>query len=248
MAVARSAVAWIGCMALLSSLCMGAERQGTPEASIASRNQDEQASFDIPPQPLVTALRAYSEATGIAVLVDTGLTESRASTGVHGKFGAAAALQQLLLGTGLVARYASRDAFTLALDEREVGIPLAANDGSATSDNEHPFAVAENYGGSLQAEIEKALCRSERTRPGSYRLAMQVWISPAGAVERTKLLDSVGSDAIDAEIIEIMAGVRIDPPPAGMPQPLTILLLPRPLDRPFVCRTNGTDRRVAEPA
>ena len=66
MAVARSAVAWIGCFALLSSLCVGAERQQLPQASIASRIQDEQASFDIPAQPLVTALRAYSEEIGRA--------------------------------------------------------------------------------------------------------------------------------------------------------------------------------------
>jgi TonB family protein len=233
MAVARSAVAWFGCFALLSSLCMGAERQQLPQASIASRIQDEQASFDIPAQPLVSALRAYSEATGIAVLVDDDLTADRSSAGIQGRYTAADALRQMLAGTGLTARYASNDAFTLALSDTAA----TANDHamSPAVDEERASAVADAYANVLQARIEQALCRSSRTRPGRFRLAMQLWIQPTGAVERTRLLDSAGTADLDGEIVDAMNALHFDPPPVAMPQPVTILLLPRAPDDPFDC-------------
>jgi TonB family protein len=233
MAVARSAVAWIGCFALLSSLCVGAERQQLPQASIASRIQDEQASFDIPAQPLVTALRAYSEATGIAVLVDDGLTADRSSAGIQGRYTPAEALHQLLAGTGLSARYASNDAFTLALSD--TAAPVSDHATSPVADEERASAVADTYANVLQVRIEQALCRSARTRPGRFRLAMQLWIRPTGAVERTRLLDTAGAADLDSEIVEAMNALRFDPPPAAMPQPVTILLLPRSPDEPFDC-------------
>jgi hypothetical protein len=236
MAVARSAVVWIGCLAWTSSsLCLGAERQYVPEASIASGIQDEQASFDIPPQSLVTALRAYSEITGVAVLVDDALTAGRHTQGVHGRLKVADALQQLLIGTGLITRYASRDAFTLTLDEHAANDAMATPPGTVSAEEARVAALSDHYASGLQSRIEAALCRSERTRPGRYRLAMQIWIAASGTVERTQLLDTLGTEALDAEITAVMNGLRLDPPPPSMPQPVTLLLLPRPLETPFVC-------------
>jgi TonB family protein len=242
MAVARSAVVWIGCLAFMSSLCLGAERQQTPAASTAKGVQDEQASFDMSSQPLVTALRAYSEVTGIAVLVDDGLTAGRTAHELKGRFTPAEALRRLLDGTGLVTRYASPEAFTLALKDDTVA-SSAANDDAVV---EKPgFVLADRYASGIQTAIEDALCRSGSTRPGRYRLAMQLWVTPSGTIERTNLLDSAGSEALDAEILATLRGLHVDAPPAGMPQPLTILMLPRALDTPFVCRTGEAGNRHA---
>jgi hypothetical protein len=241
MAVAHGAVVWIGCLVSLSPVvCLGMQLPRLVEVSRASGIQDEQARFDIPPQPLVTALRNYSETTGVAVLFDDGLTAGRMSGGVRGTFKMADALQQLLAGTGLKARYASRDAFTLTPD----GHATALDDATQPSieGNDHPSAEVDDYARRLQASIENGLCGSERTRPGRYRLALQLWIGVSGMVERVQLLDTVGSDTLDAEIVTTLRALPLDPPPVAMSQPVTLLLRPRPLDAPYVCP--GEDART----
>ena len=72
-------------------------------------------TLDLPAQNLEHALQAYSRATGMAVLVDRELTRGRRSISVHGRFTAQEALAMLLTGSGLMARYARSDAFTLQL-------------------------------------------------------------------------------------------------------------------------------------
>lgn len=83
--------------------------------------------LDLPAQSLVPALEAFSRATGMAVLVDRELTHGRRSIGVHGHYSAQQALGLLLTGSGLMARYARSDAFTLQLPE--VSQPLAGRGG-----------------------------------------------------------------------------------------------------------------------
>ena len=73
--------------------------------------------LDLPAQNLDSALQAFSHATGLAVLVDRELTRGRRSIGVHGRYSAQQALGLLLTGSGLMARYARSDAFTLQVPE-----------------------------------------------------------------------------------------------------------------------------------
>jgi hypothetical protein len=186
---------------------------------------NEAITFDIPPQALLTALRAYSETTGQAVLVDNTLTAGRQSPGVRGGFDRIEALQRLLAGTGLVASYSSDQAFTLKL--AEPGEPAAAGgrERPEATVGEGIDAVTERYAGKIQRPIEVALCQSDRTRPGTYRLAMQIWVAPSGKVERTRLLtpmDNTRGNEVRAELNELV----LEPPPASMPQPITLLLLP----------------------
>jgi hypothetical protein len=61
-------------------------------------------------------------------------------------------------------------------------------------------------------------------------------------VERVQLLDTVGSDTLDAEIVTTLRALPLDPPPVAMSQPVTLLLRPRPLDAPYVCP--GEDART----
>ncbi|WP_132146582.1 STN domain-containing protein [Luteibacter rhizovicinus] len=237
--MARSAVAWIGAIAFASSLCMGAEIQHLPEENTAGHRHDEQVVFDIAPQPLVMALRAYSETTGIAVLVDDAQTVGRNSPGVTGRFDVTAALRRLLEGTGLTPSYASNDAFTLVPDPKSSGPASAETAQVATG----TVDIGAAYAARLQASIEAALCRTERTRPGRFRLALQLWIDASGRVRRTELLNSAGSDDLDGRIVAIMNGLDVGVPPAELPEPLTILLLPRAPDAPYDCRraTQGTN-------
>lgn len=233
MAVPRGVLVWIGCTMLASTPCVAeifqAEvSQDVSDAAIAGERSDERTNFDIPAQALMTALRAYSEQTGVSVLFDDSLVRNRRSPGVTGSYSAPDALERLLDGTGLAAHYASPKAFTLMPDATPAA---AANDSSDGVDT----VASERFAGRLQASLVRSLCGSERTHPGRYRLAMQLWLDTTGAVTRTQLLSSTGNAARDAQIEALAAGLVVAEMPADMPQPVTILLLPRPAEHPFDC-------------
>lgn len=196
------------------------------DASDLQRGADGTSMFDIRPQSLGTALRAYGELTGQTVLVDDSLTAGRFSPGVRGTYGNAEALQRLLAGTGLVASYSADQAFTLKLATRadaSDSTPDAPVDDTASGGMD---VVTQSYAGSIQRSVEAALCRFDETRPGAYRLALQVWIAPSGRIEQTRVL-SDADPARAAAVSDALQRVKLEPPPAAMPQPLTMLLLPR---------------------
>ncbi len=78
--------------------------QPTPAAEI---------SFDIPAQPIASALEAYSSATGIELFYDGALAGRPIVQAVIGRLTPDAALLALLAGTGLVARVAGRTSLSL---------------------------------------------------------------------------------------------------------------------------------------
>jgi hypothetical protein len=195
------------------------------DAQADKAEANEAMAFDIPPQPLLTALRAYSETTGQAVLVDNTLAAGRQSPGVRGNFDQLEALRRLLAGTGLVASYSSDQAFTLKLASSSEPVATAGRERSEVTVSEGIEAVTERYAGKIQRLIEVALCQSESTRPGSYRLAMQIWIASSGKVERSRLLTPMNDDRGN-KVRAALNTLLLDPPPAGMPQPVTLLLLP----------------------
>ncbi|MBB3227633.1 hypothetical protein FHW69_002256 [Luteibacter sp. Sphag1AF] len=237
MAVARSAVAWLGLLALASSVCQGAEQRPSLDERRAEGAQGALVDFDIPPQSLVSALRAYSEATGIAVLVDDDQVEGRDSAGLHGRYRVADALNALLGGSGMVARYASHDAFTVA-PASSVGRPPGEGRGVA---DDAGAAVDRTYASRVQHAVEMALCRSEHTRPGTYRLALSLWVDAAGRVERSDLLDTSGSADRDARISAALSQMNVGVPPASVSSPLVLLLLPRAPGDPFDCHSVRSD-------
>jgi hypothetical protein len=198
---------------------------GTDEQA-GKAEADEPVTFDIPPQPLLTALRTYSETTGQAVLVDNTLTVGRQSPGVRGVFDKIEALRRLLAGTGLVASYSSDQAFTLKLAESGESVGMSARERSEVTVGGGIDAVTERYAGQIQGPIEVALCQSDRTRPGTYRLAVQIWIAPSGRVERTRLLTQLNDVQRDNQVRASLSELKLDPPPASLPQPITLLLLP----------------------
>lgn len=69
--------------------------------------------FDIPGQPLDSALVAFSAITRIQVLVAGELTRDVRSAGLSGTFGQAEALNRILTGTGLRASFVDGDTVTL---------------------------------------------------------------------------------------------------------------------------------------
>jgi hypothetical protein len=196
-------------------------------AVLAQQEEDteqvsREAAFDIPSQPLAAALNAYGTRSGLQVLYESALAANRTSTAIRGTFTPEAALNALLAGTGLVGRRTDVDAVTVAPESRERSTDAA------------PVAPDARFLGALQAGILNAFCQNADTRPGAYRLALQLWIAPTGALQRTSLLGSTGNTRRDEALVSQLRDVQLAiRPPPGLSQPITLVIMPRsPLQPP----------------
>lgn len=215
-------------MALMSAAAEAQDDAARPQApSGAARNIPTQ--FDIPAQPLRSALDTYGSLTGLGVLVDSALTQ-RNTTAIHGEFAPQEALRRMLAGTGLRARYISVDTITIQ-PAPAPGAPRAGALGAFTAAADIPGIMAGGidyrpYIALMQTRIKQALCRSANTRPGRYRLLVQLWIGASGSLQRARVIGSTGDDARDRAVGQVIRDLKVDPPPASMAQPLVMLLEP----------------------
>jgi len=218
-------LALAGCLVLLGFLAaVGPVRAQPADGAVLQ--------FDIAAQNLGDALDIYSRRTGIAVLIDQRYAQ-RQSAAVRGPYATGAALQVLLEGTGLQSRlsdaqavivYAPGGAAAIAADVPPAAMLAAADIPGATQGGGDHAA----YVGRLQHVLLGLLCRAAQTRPGGYRLALQLYLNRAGVVDRVHLLDSTGLRARDTAIARVVLGMRVGAAPLpSMPQPVSILLLPQ---------------------
>lgn len=232
---------------VLSAVIASTGLPQTAQAQSPGRARDTaQASgvitFNIDAQPLTSALEAYSTATGVQVLYDSALALGRRSTEAKGAFTPQVALTTLLQGTALVAHYtASRDIILVpagaqtaagyrprpldgpvfSLDTLQVkgAIEIGASDRQGVLD----------YTRALQAEIRGALQRDPRTRSGSYRVGINLWIGGLGAVQQARLFRSTGDRERDAAIADALQALTVSrAPPGDMPQPVSVMISVKP--------------------
>lgn len=205
-----------------------------PPAALAQQRAADTAliPFDIAAQPLDAALAAYTQATGMAVLVTSRLTAGRQASAVRGRLAPREALRLLLTGTGLQARYTSASAFTLVEAAANAPAPRAA----ATAPS---AAAVTRYAGVLQNTVTRALCQWTGAQFGRYRASLQLWIGRNGVVRQARVLSGTGDARRDEALAGVLSGLIMDtPPPADLPQPVTIVLAPRP-DPRADCRLAG---------
>jgi Secretin and TonB N terminus short domain len=226
-----SVLALAACFVLESAFVMQSVQAQTP--SSANAPSAAPIHFALPAEPLVDAINAYGRTADIAVLVDSSALTGRMSAPLDGDFSPREALQRLLAGTGLQARFTSSDEAVIRPVPSMIVTPelpdtpsplIFASDvaGLAAGGDD-----AEAYAVLLQTHLTDALCQSPLTRPGAYRLLVQLTIGSSGAVVASQLLDSTGAPARDAAIEQVMRTVSLDSaPPAGLHQPVTILLRP----------------------
>ncbi|WP_213285429.1 energy transducer TonB [Bradyrhizobium sp. sGM-13] len=200
----------------------------------------ERIAFSIPRQPLAGALQAYGQATGIQVLYESNSAVGRTSGAVEGTFTADAALNLLLAETDLKVRYIRPDAITLALPSAEgvsytpPAIPLGSSSLSlgtlrvrGTNDD---AAGLQDFSQRLQMDIQNALRKNPRTRDGSYRAVLDLWIDSARTIERTELFRSTGDRDRDAAVAAALRGVTVSrATPANTPQPVRVVIVVRSL-------------------
>ncbi|WP_349644721.1 MULTISPECIES: STN domain-containing protein [unclassified Bradyrhizobium] len=177
-----------------------------------SRAAEPLVTFDIPAQPLETALGAYGTATGIQLLFDPTLTDGRRTPGLKGTFAAASALNRLLAGSGLAARMIGDAGFTL------VALPARGPD-----DVSPTVQRFNTYSAALQGAMRGALCRVRDAAPGPYRVLVRLWITSSGATERAELLTSSGDERRDGLLVGSLRTLSVGMPPRDLPQPVTLL-------------------------
>jgi outer-membrane receptor for ferric coprogen and ferric-rhodotorulic acid len=96
-----------------TALCgVAAVPQAMAQATAATT--PENVTLNIPSQPLKNALRAFAEATHLQLVYTSELVAGHSSATLSGSYAPAAALQQLLSGSGLEYRFTSPRVVTLA--------------------------------------------------------------------------------------------------------------------------------------
>lgn len=112
---------------------------------------------------------------------------------------------------------AGGDAFGLL--GRKGGRDLLASGGSA-------YAW---YGGLIKSEILERLGDVKQARAGSYAVGVRIWVREDGTVERVRVVQSSGNPEWDRAIETALSRMtRISqPPPADMPQPVSLRIVSR---------------------
>jgi hypothetical protein len=223
-----SVVALAACVVLHGALLIS--RAQAEEAGAASGVSANAIHFELPAQPLSEALRAYGSMTELTVIARANLLDGLTSAPVNGNYSPREALQHLLAGTGLQANFTGMDEAVIARTPlapppsvAALPVTISATDIDGVADD-----AGRSYAGMVQARLAEALCASAQTRPGNYRLVVQLRIGDSGSVIASDLVESTGLPGRDAAIEQAMRTLVMDaPPPPALAQPITILVRPR---------------------
>lgn len=211
------------CQSGLAALGLALTITSCPAASeiAASVRRDTVAhirpqNFDVPAQPLVSALEAYGAFSGFQVVYDAALAKGRQSSSINGAFTPETALRRLLDGTGLLPRYMAADGFVL-VPGPGIGAYLNLASGRA----------ATQYYGRIQTSLRQTFCASAGMRTDGHRVAVGVWIGATGLVARSALLDTTGHPDTDVALEAMVRSMDVGaPPPAGFAQPVVMTIEP----------------------
>jgi hypothetical protein len=196
---------------------------------------DTRFHFDIPAQPLETALAAYMAVTAVETIYDSEVLGARRSTAVKGVLAADVALRVLLEGSGL-SEISTGNAFAV------VDVPRGPRYGGARLSEFGP------YYSSLQDGIARSFCRHAETVPGGFRAIIRFAIGSSGELRNLRLLNSTGDLRRDSIITDELRTVSFEAPPANMPQPVTMMVAPRAAARTGDCAIGiGGQPRAVRP-
>lgn len=189
---------------------------------------------------MASALEAYARESGIEVLYESSSVASLESTGVEGNYTPEMALQMLLSGTELKVRYARPNAITLSLvlsdDNLPPTNPLADADLSldtlqvTSSTDQGDAGRLREFSEVIQLDLERALRQNARTRSGSYKASVNLWVDPSRKIRTVSLMHSTGDAERDASIPSVLQGVVLSRGlPVNTPQPVKVVITVRSL-------------------
>lgn len=173
-------------------------------------------AFDLPAQPLKSALARYDTQTNVSVFYPSELADGRWSHPVQGAMPPSQALHRLLEGTGLVAHATAGDAFVLT----------PTGETPATAAGQGVAAARPPYDARVQSRVRQTLCARPALALGTYRLALSVRIDRTGRVQRARLLDTTGDSGRDAAIVAALHHTEIGGAPQNPDQPYVLLVRP----------------------
>lgn len=80
------------------------------------------------------------------------------------------------------------------------------------------------YASMVQDQIAEAIRANKLTRKARFNVEVQVWVDPAGKIQRVHLKTSTGNAEIDDAITnDVLAGLVLkEPPPKDMPMPMVM--------------------------
>ncbi len=188
-----------------------------PVAAQQISSKANQIEFDIPAQPLIEALEAFSASSGYQVLVADPAAAAFRSSSIKGLLLPRDALIGIVAATGLKIRYTATTSVILVPDRSTASTQFTSTDGLAAVEKTQ-------FDGALQGAVLRALCRDAGLRRGNYRLALDIWVRSSGQVDRVELLGSTGSVYLDDRIITTLRSVVSSPPVRGLTQPTTMLI------------------------
>jgi TonB family protein len=196
------------------------EAMAQPASASPHGSMSHQFAFDIPAQPVVSALDAFSTATGLEVLYGSSIALGRRSTAVHGTLTGTEALRLLLAGTGLSGRSIGQNAVTIeAVSQNHV--PPQAEPPAGKS-------AHQRYYGLIQTALERQFCKNSEIRPGQYRAVLKFTVAPNGQIRQSSLVGSTGDRERDRAITRTLDTIAIEvKPPADLPQPIMMVILPQ---------------------
>jgi hypothetical protein len=210
-------VAWIGAsISQISPLAAG-EVMASTESRFATSMP---VSFDIPAQPLVSALNTYSSVMHMGLFYDGALVTGRQSSPVQGALSPPDALRRLLNGTGLVARVTDVETITISRPDASPAQELAAVKSRSTG--YWPYLSR------IQVSVREAFCRHGATQSETGDVLLRFWIGPTGAVARAELSTPGGAGVLNAAYAEVISKLDVgQSPPPNMPQPVTMMIMAR---------------------
>ena len=81
------------------------------------------------------------------------------------------------------------------------------------------------YASQVQSRIQQALQQHRKTRAATMTINVRIWPDPNGRVSRAQLAGSTGDPSLDGALRdEVLSGLQLPQPPAGMPAPITLRL------------------------
>lgn len=204
------------------ALAAGAQAPAEAQAPAAPR-----VAFDIPAQPLDTALAAFFRVSGVQLLYDAAITAGRRSAPVKGAFTPREALERLVAPSGIVVRYTHGDAAILTLPGFGAEAPLVPLGRVVVRERALPPPTPLGrliYYRALEKQLTARLADDPRTARLAFETTVEMQINGAGRISEMRLARDSGSDKVDQALVAVLMGAQVPTPPGNIAQPLVVTL------------------------
>lgn len=192
--------------------------------------------YDLPAQPLADALEAVATRSQISIAFEPGVVSARRSVRITGRFTPQIALQRILAGSGLVARFTgprsaivydpklpSANAETQpthhAFGRRTMTFDLAVVRAPQTIGQRDPAAVSA-YVHRAESTMRAMFAGDPAYRNTAFQLRIALSVDSRGRIVRVVPIRTHGGPARNDDIARVVLGRDLGAPPAGLEQPL----------------------------